>query len=144
MRSKECTECGEVKPVDSFHRAKIGLYGHYSKCKECKNALTRKYLSTPAGKKARLRANKKYYRTKKGKKQKAKDQRAFCQRYPKKHSAHRTIAREIELGRIPKASDCTCYNCGKHAVEYHHHNGYAKRYYRDVIPLCKGCHKIAG
>lgn len=33
--SKQCTRCGEVKPLTDYYRAKRGLYGCRSQCKRC-------------------------------------------------------------------------------------------------------------
>lgn len=38
MDTKQCTKCGETKPLDQFHRDKKKLDGRYARCKTCKNA----------------------------------------------------------------------------------------------------------
>jgi hypothetical protein len=37
MEAKCCTHCGEVKPLDEFHRESKGKYGRNSVCKKCRS-----------------------------------------------------------------------------------------------------------
>ncbi|MFD7162757.1 endonuclease domain-containing protein [Streptomyces violascens] len=41
--AKSCTGCGEVKSLDLFANSRTGKYGKTSKCKECKNAVSREW-----------------------------------------------------------------------------------------------------
>lgn len=54
-----------------------------------------------------------------------------------KHIARSTVKAYANKGKIPKATDCKCTDCGIQAEEYHHED-YSKPL--DVIPLCKPCH----
>ena len=36
--------------------------------------------------------------------------------------------------------NCKC-ECGRQAQQYHHHKGYAKEHWTDVVPVCARCHK---
>ena len=38
---KKCNKCGEVKPLDGFHKNKPSKDGYNNKCKECRNAYCR-------------------------------------------------------------------------------------------------------
>jgi len=38
---KRCKKCGEVKPIDEFHRAAGMRDGHRSECKSCTRAIRR-------------------------------------------------------------------------------------------------------
>lgn len=40
-KSKKCTKCGEIKPLDEFHRNKTGKFGRHARCKECINKAAR-------------------------------------------------------------------------------------------------------
>lgn len=42
MLTKICTECHQEKPIDQFHKSKLGKYGRYSKCNKCKIAINAK------------------------------------------------------------------------------------------------------
>lgn len=33
---KECSQCGNHKPIDAFHLQKGGMYGRHSQCRECR------------------------------------------------------------------------------------------------------------
>jgi hypothetical protein len=61
------------------------------------------------------------------------------QRY--KVSAIRAVAKEVTAGRMPPVHTLKCSNCGVKALVYHHHKGYEKEFWLDVIPLCGTCHK---
>ena len=138
-----CNACEEIKPLESFHKAKKGPFGRYSICKQCKNQKTVTYFSTAQGKAARVRANKTYYNTDKGKIQKAKDQEIYIKKYPDKHLGHRAVSYAVEFGYLPHISNRICISCGKRAEHYHHHKGYSKAFKLDVIPLCHKCHMLA-
>lgn len=43
MDSKQCTKCGEVKPLDEFHRKKSNKDGRNSTCVKCRNVTTRRW-----------------------------------------------------------------------------------------------------
>lgn len=47
----------------------------------------------------------------------------------------------IRRGKLPKVSTLICTDCGSPACHYHHHLGYEKEHWLDVIPLCRGCHR---
>lgn len=54
--------------------------------------------------------------------------------------ARTAVNRAVRAGKLPRASTLAC-SCGKPAREYHHHNGYAREHYLDVIAVCAFCHK---
>jgi hypothetical protein len=64
--------------------------------------------------------------------------------YQRKSELHKkgisTIRSMIITGKIPSAKLLKCFWCDKQATEYHHHRGYANKYLKDVIPLCRKCH----
>ena len=49
------------------------------------------------------------------------------------------VAWLVRSGKKPPARTLKCRQCGKQAEEYHHHKGYAKEHWEDVIPLCRSC-----
>lgn len=56
------------------------------------------------------------------------------------NQATNAIRYAVKCGRMVKATELPCHDCGKPAQVYHHHLGYARRHWLDVIPLCKSCH----
>ncbi|MGP4073962.1 hypothetical protein ACTWQB_15650 [Piscibacillus sp. B03] len=57
MLSKECKECGEIKPLEEYHKDKRGLGGRYSKCKQCKKKYRKNYYSKNQEKEIQNRRN---------------------------------------------------------------------------------------
>jgi hypothetical protein len=58
-----------------------------------------------------------------------------------RQTAAAAVHKAVRNGRLPKASELKCTCCPAQAVEYHHHNGYDKAHWLDVIPLCIKCHR---
>ena len=65
-------------------------------------------------------------------------------RYPEKNSARGAIRREVKKGRMKKASELFCVDCGNQAKEYDHAYGYEKENWLKVDPVCVKCHKKRG
>lgn len=57
---------------------------------------------------------------------------------PDKHRAKVAVARAINRGLITK-SPCPC---GATITEAHHHRGYNKAHWLDVVFLCRSCHTL--
>ena len=38
MAAKQCTKCGETKPLEQFYKFKLGKFGRQAECKVCSNA----------------------------------------------------------------------------------------------------------
>lgn len=55
-------------------------------------------------------------------------------------AAHQAVRRARKSGKLPEASEVQCAFCGEPAQEWHHHKGYAREHWLDVIPLCIPCH----
>ena len=69
-----------------------------------------------------------------------KKRKGFVASKKEKSQASSAISYEIKRGRMIHATQLPCRDCGKSAQEYHHHLGYVKSHWLDVIPLCKSCH----
>lgn len=54
--------------------------------------------------------------------------------------ARAAVYRAVRAGKMPPVNSLTCQECGNPATGYHHHNGYDKEHWLDVIPLCTACH----
>ncbi|MFA7100659.1 MAG: hypothetical protein WC196_02710 [Bacilli bacterium] len=48
----------------------------------------------------------------------------------------------IKQGKLPKARDRVCLYCDNMAYVWHHHKGYAKENWLDVIPVCSKHHGL--
>lgn len=53
-----------------------------------------------------------------------------------KIQARDAVSNAIKRGELPKAQTCQCVYCGQPATTYHHHNGYRKEHFLDVVPVC--------
>ena len=62
--TKQCTKCGETKPLDGFHKKKTGSHGRQPCCKDCRSAFMKGYYQAnketiDAARRAYYRANRK-------------------------------------------------------------------------------------
>lgn len=55
-------------------------------------------------------------------------------------AASNVIRTLIRQGKLPSPDTIPCIDCGKKAEVYHHHLGYNKSHWADVVALCKSCH----
>ena len=60
-----------------------------------------------------------------------------------KIQARDAVSNAIKRGALPKAQDCPCGYCGHSTTAYHHHKGYRKEHFLDVVPVCDACHQTA-
>lgn len=56
-------------------------------------------------------------------------------------AAHRAINKEVQAGRMPRAKDCICVDCGAQACDYDHRD-YSKPL--EVEPVCRKCNRRRG
>jgi hypothetical protein len=56
-----------------------------------------------------------------------------------KTKARQAVNGEVQAGRLPRIRTQKCA-CGSMAMFYHHHKGYDKKHWLDVIPVCGECH----
>jgi len=154
---KQCIVCKQTKPLQDFRIRSDSKDGHRNDCCLCENARNLGRYHTPDGKKLaakRLRkyhqskkgklcykkAKLKYYQTEKGKQHAIKDVRKYQQKHPLYNTMHSTVSRAIRSGKLPPAKTLKCNECKKTARDYHHHLGYARKHWLDVIPVCRLCH----
>ena len=163
---KICTDCKQIKPLDSFHKLSTRKDGHRSICKQCRSIKSRSEKNKALGRKR----NRKYRHTEKGKGNRREyqieyrthgDGRAANMRYqqsekgkithrnsvyadrarnPIKAKVRGTVGVAVYRGKIPSAKYLKCAKCGDDARHYHHHNGYDREFWLDVIPVCIPCH----
>ena len=131
MESKQCTKCGEVKPLDEFKKNSRVISGRANVCKECARESNRAYRERNPVKEQDAKRAREY-----------KNPRVFYKHNPDAQAAHHRVNNRIRAGLMPKASEFVCNRCGNHATEYHHPNGYGTGHEFDVIPLCRSCHRL--
>lgn len=142
---KFCPVCQTTKPVTDFYRCKSFRDGLDRRCSLCSKASRDQYRQTSAGKEAHRLESKRFRKTPKG----VAIHRAGSARYYAKNKtspllrSRQAIRRAINSGKIPSARTLKCTHCDKQADGYHHHLGYERKHWLDVIPLCDLCHKKA-
>lgn len=139
---KTCPTCGEIKPVDMFHKSKRD--GIQNGCKACRNAHNRRWYKrggkecykTPAAKATKSR----WKKSKIGKVLHRKSNKRHRQKWPEREKARKAINNAVRAKELPPATTCTCLQCGSQAESRHHYLGYAEEHWLDVIELCNPCH----
>ena len=120
IEGKPCRACGATT-----------RYQRNGKCVACAQAR--------AAKPENRAATKEWLRnTEEGREAVRRGNRARYLRDREKHLARSKVKVYADRGKIPKATDCICTDCGIQAEEYHHED-YSKAL--EVIPLCKPCHR---
>ena len=67
--------------------------------------------------------------------------RAQYRRDPRIHKAHVALNRAIRAGRITKPRRCPACN-RERKIEAHHHRGYDRQHWLDVVWRCRQCHTL--
>lgn len=57
-------------------------------------------------------------------------------------SARAAVNDAVRDGRLRSPSTLSCIDCGRQAVHYHHHKGYEKHFWLEVVPICHHCHHL--
>lgn len=102
-------------------QAYFKAYRQSAACKESR----RRYDASEKGQARSKKANKKQIR-----------------KFPERKRARSALSNAICDGKMLPAKDFQCVHCGKPARQHHHHNGYDREHWLDVIPLCILCHTI--
>ena len=164
--TKYCPRCKVYKSFPgSFYRNKGVPSGYTNYCKECSKEISTLARQTPKGQEyikayyqreevkqsqarnakkriaAKIAYDKQYKQTPHGKELiKQSDKRRRSTPEGKlKDQARLAVRNEVRAGRMPHIKTLTC-KCGVQAENYHHHNGYDRNHWLDVIPVCKKCH----
>ena len=164
--SKQCSRCRTEKPLSEFGvdrqkrdgirswcrscvREKSKEYNATDRGKEVARAAMERYRKTPKFKALVWRANhsephrrsvKKYYSSAHGRESNRQNIARWRARNPKAAAAHAAVRAAIGRGDLPRQCDVKCSHCPNQAAEYHHHNGYEKEHWLDVVPVCCACH----
>ncbi len=140
--TKLCCLCHIEKLVDDFSWRNKAKGWRNSECKACRKKQNHDYYHNGRGKALHIQ---KYLETReerhayfKAYYQKNKPERKYD---PVKAPARRAVARAIRNGNLIRPN--VCNKCGTTCKpQAHHHNGYDKQHYLDVIWLCTGCHAL--
>ncbi len=147
IKTKRCACCKEIKPFSEFHKCKKSRDNHQFTCKACKKkigqtekvkAYMRRYRQTEKYKAYKRR----YQQTESSKASARRYLLKYRAKFPERKKAYNAVNNAVRYGRIPRPDTLKC-SCEKQAQQYHHHKGYAKKHWLDVIPVCIPCHKIA-
>jgi len=148
MENKPCSKCKCTKPLSEFGYQKRGLFGKRSICKSCTNIYTQAYSKSRYETDPDFRVRKSLLASEWVKANPLKRSLIAVRRNkkeslvsPEKTRCRALVNQRVRFGRIPRASDLSCSQCGNPAKEYHHYNGYSWYHRYDVIPVCRKCHK---
>jgi hypothetical protein len=131
--TKQCVKCKQIKEFINFNKNKTTPDGFAYYCKCC----LRVYRKSPLFYPRQI----KYRRTEKGKITRNQNARNYRKKNSQKIKARNAVNYEIKQKRLKHPTDFKCMYCPDNAKEYHHHLGYAKENWLDVVPVCFKCHK---
>ena len=126
---KRCKKCQEVKLAHEFYRNPGTLDGHISACRDCVAAQARRAKAEGVRRKPTPAQNRS-----------ARDRGIAL--YPERYAARRRVARAIAKGRLKRAAEFSCVDCGEQATAYDHHLGYDPSHVFDIEPVCNRCHGL--
>jgi len=151
---KVCAKCKKKLPITFFQLDRQQKCGYKPYCKDCSNLLSREYYNKNKSKVAKrvtdyrekneeivkLRRKKYYEKNKERIFEVARLRRKkmrLNKLWMQKKSARSMVYWAVKNGKLKKGC---CIICGDKKAEAHHHRGYTKRYYLDVIWLCRKHH----
>lgn len=116
----------------TVYKVRNKRYNQSEKAKNCK----KRYRQSAKGK----ITEKLYSQSKKCKIYKAKYKKQYYANYPEKVGARQAIEYAVKVGKLPRPDTLQCHYCPNQAKLYHHHKGYAREHWFDVVPACLSCH----
>ncbi len=132
---KTCTKCHQEKTLTEFYpdqSAHGPKCGYRARCKACQKTQQARYLHSRQG-----RATIRRYATTAISRAR---QKRYCLRHPERRQAKNAVYWAIRNGILPHPESIQCL-CGSHRAEqYHHHKGYAKQHWLDVMAVCRPYH----
>jgi len=149
LSKKRCDECGRKKALTEFNRLSRSRDGRQSRCRECFSRYNKKRhvrIAAEVRERARLWAKAHPERIRAAKRQwkKTKAGKAATARYkpsPYKQKARQALNYAVLAGLVQRGE---CAQKGPKcagAIHGHHHLGYAKKHWLDVIWLCQRHHE---
>ena len=131
---RECVKCKEFKTRESFSPNKRRSDGLQSYCKSCYGAIHRAFSKTDARKSWLKEWSKNERRRQYVKSYYYKSDRD-------KRNARNAVHDAVEQGKLFKPQNCS--RCINPSPQAHHHNGYSREFWLDVVWLCSECHRLA-
>lgn len=163
--NKICTKCGDEKPLEEFALLSKGKHGRHAQCKACaRRYANERYKNDTVFREqlkavSRIRVMKAYYSDLASSRAKARIRahstnglerlRIQSIKYRgnvenrEKIKARSALNEAVRSGKINRPRTCSTPGCGNSNVTAHHHNGYDREHWFDVIWLCLICHKAA-
>jgi hypothetical protein len=123
---KRCAKCNKEKHEQEFGKDSKRNDGLRCYCRHCTSIIDKEWRAS---------------NPEKYKKMFTEGKKRMTQKYPMKRKARTAVNNAVRDGIIPKVGTLQCVECDTVAEQYHHHNGYDKQHWLDVIPVCRGCHK---
>lgn len=133
--TKICTECGETKELNDFHKNKRLKSGLCSCCKACAIKRTKAHYRANALAKRAYEAAR--YQTDKRKTWKSDYQQRYRAKYKDRYKAHTAVLMAVRTGGLTPQP---CQDCGQLDNTEAHHEDYSKP--MEIIWLCFRCHRI--
>lgn len=130
--TKRCSKCKQTKPLSGFYKNRSMHDGYGNQCKMCFLKSDAKYRLTEKGK----ASQKKYHQSEKGKIAK----KRYRIHRPEQVKAQRAVNHAVIIGKLVRPNTLVCRYCGAKAQKYHHHKGYARECWFDIVPVCNPCH----
>lgn len=128
---KACSKCGSLWPNTLEHFAPNNRTDTLqAMCRECNRKLARTEESRARNREA--------VKTKEARARRAATMRRWRAEHREQSIAHARVKYAIRTGALVRGP---CQSCGSSATEAHHHNGYSKEHWLDVVWLCKLCHE---
>ena len=126
-------------PYKDYEKQKQNARENYRKNKEKKKLQSRLYYYKNWDEKQKYRANWIKKNKKKFKEASLKATRKWYQKNKSKRRAQDALKRAVKRGDLIRPNKCNI--CGsKGIIHAHHHKGYLKKFYLDVLWLCPQCH----
>lgn len=149
---KVCSKCGKEKPCSDFvkNRSRSDGLAHY--CKDCAY-LARKLWQEKHPESYRASKRKTYWQNPERERERSKQYREnnpevvghqnheYVKNNPQRMHAVNAVNRLVAAGGMPPVASLACVECGGQANDYHHHS-YEQKYWLDVVPLCRSCHRL--
>jgi len=159
---KTCRICLQTKALSEFYK-NHSKDGYFNECKVCQKAYARKYQSLEIVKNRQKKYQqqesariyqqlyRQYYHqsgryaiAKKRHRQTEKYKntlKRYCTQHPELQKAWATVNIAVRAGKMPRPDTLQCSYSNHPATQYHHHKGYEKEHWLDVLPTCAKCHK---
>jgi len=138
---KVCPKCGQSKPADQFAKDKRRNDGLQFYCRACHAVMRQERYWGDESHREKQRAQWREY-GKRPKVQERKKKREKTIGYQiNTIRARVAVGTAVRRGHLSPASTMVCVVCKKaQAEQWHHHNGYDKAHWLDVVPVCRECH----